>query len=92
MGSVSLIHDSQQPSRNLVASATLTYIKPASELAAQITNGQSMANARLWASQGYWYDTIESLSEPLEQNPDNQVLKQYRSALLRQVGLTHVTQ
>lgn len=86
--SVSLIHDPQQPSRNRVASATLTYVKASPELAMQVTNKSPLKAASLWAEHGYWYDTLESLSEPLEQNPNNQLLKRYRSTLLDQVGLS----
>ncbi len=88
--SVSLITDPNQPSRNIVASATLTYVKPALDLSTQLANARSTLAARVFASQGYWYDAMESVSEYLKQQPNDPQQKQYRSALLSQVGLTEV--
>ena len=46
----------------------------------------------IYAESGIWYDTIMALSELIEANPNDMVLRRQRAALLEQVGLSQVAQ
>lgn len=87
--SVSLITNPKQPSKNIVASATLTYVKPLPDLAIQATHTRPPLLAKLYASHGYWYDAIQTLTG-YNQQPPSDLLRQYRASLLNQVGLTGI--
>jgi hypothetical protein len=47
-----------------------------------------MTSARLYATAGLWYDTIATLSELIDATPQDTVLRQQRTMVLEQEGLT----
>jgi uncharacterized protein (UPF0335 family) len=46
----------------------------------------------IYAEAGMWYDTVAAISELIEAAPQDQALRQQRTALLAQVGLTGITE
>jgi uncharacterized protein (UPF0335 family) len=46
----------------------------------------------IYAEAGMWYDTVASISDLIEAAPQDQALRQQRTALLAQVGLTGITE
>ena len=49
---------------------------------------QTMTAARLYATEGLWYDTIAALSELIDTRPQDTALRQQRAMVLEQEGLT----
>jgi len=47
-----------------------------------------MISARLYATAGFWYDTIAALSELIDTRPQDTVLRQQRAMVLEQEQLT----
>jgi hypothetical protein len=47
-----------------------------------------MTAARLYATEGLWYDTIAALSELIDARPQDTRLRQQRATVLAQEGLT----
>ncbi len=41
----------------------------------------------IYAENGYWYDAMETLSQQIDADPDNDRLRSQRSSLLKQVNL-----
>jgi Domain of Unknown Function (DUF928) len=90
--SVALVRDPGQRSQDIVASGTLTYVKPSAELKQKLTQVDKEALASIYAGEGYWYDAIESLSELIEAQPQDKRLRELRASLLEQVALPEVAE
>ena len=86
--SVSLITDSTQHSRDIVTAGTIERIDPPDALRSQLIHADKRTSARLYATDGLWYDTIATLSELIDAVPQDTQLRQQRATLLDQEGLT----
>jgi hypothetical protein len=84
---VSAIADPDQRSNDVVASGTIERIVPDAALRQSIAGADDDTLARVYAEQGIWYDSIDTLSRMIEKDPDNAQLRAQRAALLKQVGL-----
>jgi Domain of Unknown Function (DUF928) len=84
---VSLTPDEKQRSNDVVASGTIEYVKPDAALASKVASSDALAQARIYAEDGIWYDAIDSLSRSIAQNPNDSSLHAQRAAMLEQVGL-----
>ena len=84
---VSLTPDEKQRSNDVVASGTIEYVKPDAALASKVASADALAQARIYAEDGIWYDAIDSLSRAIAQNPNDSSLHAQRAAMLEQVGL-----
>ncbi|MGW8309730.1 MAG: DUF928 domain-containing protein [Thiogranum sp.] len=84
---VSAIADPDQRSNDVVASGTIERIVPDAALQQSIAGADQRTLARVYAEQGIWYDSIDTLSRMIEKEPDNAQLRAQRAALLKQVGL-----
>jgi hypothetical protein len=80
---------SQNPSENIVASGMIRRVRG--------SGGTGGAQVRLpvdaavdYARSGLWYDAMQALSDAIRARPNDAVLRQERSDLLSQVGLTDV--
>ena len=85
---VSLTPDEKQRSNDVVASGTIKYVKPDAALENKVAGADALAQARIYAADGIWYDAIDSLSRAIEQKPGDASLHAQRAAMLEQVGLT----
>jgi hypothetical protein len=88
---VSVVADAGQRSNDIVASGTIQRIKPEGTLKDKIAGADDRALVRVYAEEGVWYDTIDTLSRLIEKSPDDAALKQQRAVLLEQVGLDVAT-
>ncbi len=88
---VSVVADPGQRSNDIVASGTIQRIKPEGTLKDKIAGADDRALVRVYAEEGVWYDTIDTLSRLIEKSPDDAALKQQRAVLLEQVGLDVAT-
>ena len=84
---VSAVADPGQRSNDVVASGTIQRITPEGDLKQKIASADERSLVRVYAEEGIWYDTIDTLSRLIDKSPDDAELLQQRAALLPQVGL-----
>jgi hypothetical protein len=89
--SLSIIMDSSQQSasQDIVSSGTikLASTQLSSKIAAKLTKADESQLPFVYAEEGLWFDAIDSLSDQIAKNANNQELHQQRADLLAQVGL-----
>ena len=85
---VSLVRDAAQRSYDVTTAGTIERMEPPSELRRQLTQANTMTAARLYATEGFWYDTIAALSELIDTRPQDTTLRLQRATVLTQEGLT----
>jgi len=85
---VSLVRNAVQRSSDITTAGTLERIELSRELRRQLGQANTMTAARLYATEGLWYDTIAALSELIDTRPQEPALRQQRAAVLEQEGLT----
>ena len=86
--SVSLVRDAAQRSYDVTTAGTIERIESPSELRRKLVQANTMTAARLYATEGLWYDTIAALSELIDATPQDIKLRQQRAAVLEQEDLT----
>ena len=86
--SVSLVRDAAQRSYDVTTAGTIERIELPNELRQQLAQASTMTAARLYATEGLWYDTIAALSELIDTRPQDTTLRQQRATVLAQEGLT----
>jgi hypothetical protein len=86
--SVSLIRDAAQRSSNVLTAGTMERVELPEALRRQLVHANKMTAARLYATEGLWYDTIAALSELIDARPQDIALRQQRATVLEQEGLT----
>ena len=64
--------------------------EPASDLTEALAAADPAERAHLLAAAGYWYDAFELLTGWIQAEPNAALLREHRSALLEQVGLSGV--
>ncbi len=88
--SVAAVIDPQNRSQDVVANGVIKRTEPSSKLAAQLAQARELDKPSIYASNGIWYDAVESLSTQIQKSPDDEALKQERAGLLKQVALADV--
>jgi hypothetical protein len=88
--SVALAPDPEHPEAELVSAAAVRRAEPAPELAQALAAAAPAERAHLLAAAGYWYDAFELLTGWIQAEPEAPLLREHRSALLEQVGLSGV--
>jgi anti-sigma factor RsiW len=86
--SVSLIRDAAQRSYDVLTAGTIERVELPEALRGQLVYADTMSAARLYATEGLWYDTIAALSELIDTRPQDTALRQQRATVLEQEGLT----
>jgi Domain of Unknown Function (DUF928) len=84
---VALVTDPDNRSSDLVASGSIKRVAPSAELRAKIAAASPSALPGVYAEAGIWHDALETLSDLIDAQPDNEALRQARADLLAQVGL-----
>jgi hypothetical protein len=85
--SVSLVWDDRQRSHDVVSQGSLMVIAPSAQLQARLAGLERGAQARVFAAEGIWYDSVAALSEAIEQRPQDAALRAQRARLFEQAGL-----
>ena len=88
--SVSLVPDPAQRSHDLMTAGTIERVELPKELQRQLGQANTMTAARLYATNGLWYDTIATLSKLIEAAPHDTTVRHQRATVLAQEGLTDV--
>ncbi len=86
--SVSLVRDAAQRSYDVTTAGTIERVELPNALRGQLVHANKMTSARLYATDGLWYDTIATLSELIDATPRYTALRQQRATVLEQEGLT----
>jgi hypothetical protein len=77
--SISLVRDPAQRSKDLIATGYIRRVAQPAEL--------RVRSAHTFAELGLWYDALTEVSDGLDQNPNDPLLREARSSLLSQVNL-----
>ncbi|MEK8021821.1 MAG: DUF928 domain-containing protein [Candidatus Parabeggiatoa sp.] len=86
---VAIVPDPLERTGDLIASGTIKYIKPDSELARQLKVNDKEAYLS-YLQNGIWYDGLTLLNQAIEKAPEQTNLRRQRSALMRQVKMSKV--
>ena len=84
---ITIITDPLERSGDIYASATIRYVEPSSNLKEMFNMASLEQKYYVFAKNGYWYDSISSLSLLIEQSATTKKYRLHRAALLKQVNL-----
>lgn len=84
---VALVVDPANRSRDVLSSGLVEVVEPSPELRRKIASAGKRDLPFIYAGEGLWYDAIDALSTLITENPDDKTLLEWRSDLIRQVGL-----
>lgn len=85
--SVSIICDPNNPSLNMSATGKIKRIKPPANLEAGLKSAKQEQLVAVYAQNGIWYDALDTLSQLIAQNGNNENLRKIQVSLLKQVGM-----
>ncbi len=89
---VALVPDSDHRSKDTIAGAVIEYIEPPKELTKNLIHTEKVKVPHVYAETGIWYDAISSISNLINNSPDNITLRKQRASLIEQVGLQKVAE
>lgn len=87
---VSVIVDESARSNDVIASGTIMRASASDELKAELSHSGKTDLPYIYAEAGLWYDALTSISDLIEEYPENQSLRVHRRELLALVGLIGV--
>jgi hypothetical protein len=85
--SVALILDPDDRSKDVLATGWIDRVETPAQLTSRLESAGRAQAAAVYANEGLWYDAFSALSDQIDRDPGDEQLRQYRTALLRQVGL-----
>ena len=85
--SVALILDPDDRSKDVLATGWIDRVETSAQLTSRLESEGRAQAAAVYANEGLWYDAFSALSDQIDREPGNEQLRQYQTALLRQVGL-----
>lgn len=89
--SVAVVVDPKSRSGDVVANGIIRRVEPPADLTAKLPQTPERNQPALYAHNGLFYDALQSLSDQIEKNPQDEALKKQRAKLLAQVEVTDVT-
>lgn len=84
---VAVVPDGGRRSKDILAGGMIERVSVPDGLVDKVSKASQAQLPSLYAEAGLWYDAMAALNELIEQAPDDRVLREQRSALLRQIGL-----
>jgi hypothetical protein len=87
---VGLVSDAKQRSSDVIAGGTIERREPTAALKAKLAKTSPKQIPFVYAEEGFWYDSIATLSGLIAAHPEDPALRQQRAALLEQVGLGEI--
>ena len=84
--------DPEHPSEDIYSGGTIVLVDPGKSLESGLPGRSKMASPSVYAEAGIWYDALQSLSDLIQANPGDKVLRETRADLLEQVGLHEVAE
>lgn len=85
---VALVVDSENRSKDVIASGWIKRVDPSPSLRSQLDNA-ARENLPFVYGGGIWLDTLTAISDLIETRPKDRSLREGRATLLAQVGLTN---
>ena len=89
---VAVVPDVDRRSKDIMAGGAIERIEMPEGLQAKLVQAPKSDLPSIYGEAGLWYDTVAAISELIEASPQDQALRQQRTALLAQVGLTGITE
>jgi hypothetical protein len=89
---VAVVPDADRRSRDILAGGVVERVEMPADLEAKLAQAPKSDLPSVYGEAGLWYDTVAALSELIEAAPQDQALRQQRTALLSQVGLTGINE
>jgi hypothetical protein len=89
--SVALVTGESSPSRELLSRGDIKRIEPGEGLTSRIKRSQGTKLVNVYASEGIWYDALQTISSMIDKSPEDKNLGAIRTSLLEQVGLHTAT-
>ena len=88
--SVTMAADEGSRSAGVIASGLIERMEPGEGLTSRIKRSKGTDLVDVYASEGVWYDALETISSMIEESPEDKGLEAIRASLLDQVGLQTV--
>jgi hypothetical protein len=85
--SVAMVVDAKSRSSDVVASGAIMRVKPLPKLQARLKGAPATELPVVYAQEGFWYDSMEALSQLVATRPQDVKLHEIRAVYLMQVGL-----
>jgi hypothetical protein len=85
--SVAMVVDAENRSSDVVASGAIMRVKPTEKLLARLKDAPASELPYIYADEGIWYDSLETLSQLVATRPQDVKLHQIRAVYFMQVGL-----
>jgi hypothetical protein len=89
--SVTQVINEGSQSTGVIASGVIERMEPGEGLTSRIEKSHGMNLVGVYASEGIWYDALETISSMIAESPEDQGLLTIRASLLDQVGLHAAT-
>lgn len=87
---VALVTDKSDRSKDILAGGMIKRVEASQILHDKLTSKESVPRYFVYAEEGYWFDSLESITKDIDRLPTNKDLLMQRAALLQQVGLIEV--
>jgi hypothetical protein len=84
---VTVVPDADRRSKDILAGGAIERVDLQEELKAKLAKAKSNETPFVYAEAGLWYDALKAISDLIDAAPQNQELRNQRTALLKQVGL-----
>ncbi len=89
---VALVPDLDHRSKDIIAGAAIEYIETPEGLTENLIHTEKVRVPHVYADSGIWYDAISSISDLINNDPDNMTLWKQRASLIEQVELGEVVE
>jgi hypothetical protein len=84
---ISMVIDPQHPIKNPVASGAIMRLAPTKKLLDRLAKSPPSKAPFIYADEGVWYDSLEALSDLIDQRPKDPDLHEQRVFFFMQQGL-----
>jgi hypothetical protein len=84
---VAVVPDAERRSKDILAGGAIERVDLQEDVKAKLAQASDKEVPFVYAQAGLWYDALKSISDLIDAAPQNQELRNERTALLKQVGL-----
>lgn len=84
---VAMVIDPENRSKDVLASGVIKRVASPPSLVKRLTTAQESDRAFVYADEGFWYDSLQALSNQIDSQPEAKMLRQQRGIFFMQVGL-----
>ena len=84
---VAVVPDADRRSKDILAGGAIERVDLQEDVKAKLAKASDKELPFVYAQAGLWYDALKSISDLIDAAPQNQELRNQRTALLKQVGL-----